>query len=170
MGSTPMVIDRGRGNLTRYAAGLIAAAQLYKQRAAQRGVEIAQGYFDQGGPPQAPWAPLHEVTRDMKPGAKILVDMGSLRDSITVFSTGSEIAFGSTHPLAAVHEFGVTVRVTEPMRGYLHSLGFHLNPDTSFLVIPARPFLTPAAQQLADEMIDIFEQVASPLTRVRVVV
>lgn len=43
--------------------------------------------------------------------------------------------------LGAVHEFGVTINVTEKMRNYLHSQGIHLKKDTTTVVIPTRSFL-----------------------------
>lgn len=43
--------------------------------------------------------------------------------------------------LAAVHEFGCTITVTEKMRNYLHSQGLHLRKDTMTVVIPTRSML-----------------------------
>lgn len=43
--------------------------------------------------------------------------------------------------LGAIHEFGVTVKVTEKMRKYLNYLGIHLRKDTTEIEIPQRSFL-----------------------------
>ena len=43
--------------------------------------------------------------------------------------------------IASVHEFGVDIKVTDKMRGYLHSIGIHLNPRTRTIKIPERSFM-----------------------------
>ncbi len=43
--------------------------------------------------------------------------------------------------IASVHEFGVDIKVTDKMRGYLHSIGIHLNPRTRTIKIPERSFI-----------------------------
>ncbi|HSH50849.1 MAG TPA: hypothetical protein VK982_03910 [Bacteroidales bacterium] len=43
--------------------------------------------------------------------------------------------------IASVHEFGVDIKVTNKMRGYLHSIGIHLNPNTKTVKIPERSFM-----------------------------
>jgi len=43
--------------------------------------------------------------------------------------------------IASVHEFGVDIKVTNKMRGYLHSIGIHLNPNTKTIKIPERSFM-----------------------------
>lgn len=43
--------------------------------------------------------------------------------------------------LAAVHEFGANIPVTEKMRKYLASQGLFLKADTKVIKIPERPFM-----------------------------
>lgn len=43
--------------------------------------------------------------------------------------------------LGAIHEYGATIQVTEKMRNYLHTIGIHLKPETTTVIIPARSFL-----------------------------
>ena len=48
--------------------------------------------------------------------------------------------------IAAVHEFGCTIKVTPKMRAYLHRQGLHLKASTQYINIPPRPFLRPVLQ------------------------
>lgn len=43
--------------------------------------------------------------------------------------------------LAAIHEYGCTIKVTPKMRAYLHHKGLHLKKETETIVIPERSFL-----------------------------
>lgn len=43
--------------------------------------------------------------------------------------------------IARVQEFGVTIDVTDAMRGYLWSQGMNIGPDTDQIVIPERSFI-----------------------------
>lgn len=54
---------------------------------------------------------------------------------VNVFADGEHAA------LAAIHEYGLDIEVTDNMRGYLHSQGLHLNPNTKYIHIPERAFL-----------------------------
>lgn len=54
---------------------------------------------------------------------------------VNVFADGEQGA------LAAIHEYGLDIEVTDKMRGYLHSQGLHLNPNTKYIHIPERAFL-----------------------------
>ncbi|RUL56467.1 hypothetical protein [Lysinibacillus antri] len=63
--------------------------------------------------------------------------------------------------LAAVHEYGARIQVTDKMRGYLASQGLHLKKETTHIIIPERSFLRTGAdlhekdvQRKADELID----------------
>lgn len=49
--------------------------------------------------------------------------------------------------LAAIHEYGVTIPVTDAMRGYLHAQGLHLKASTLAVVIPPRPFIGPGLRR-----------------------
>lgn len=48
---------------------------------------------------------------------------------------------GSHAWLAAIHEYGCRIPVTPKMRAYLHSIGIHLKPSTTVIVIPERSFI-----------------------------
>lgn len=43
--------------------------------------------------------------------------------------------------LAAIHEYGCRIEVTDKMRAWLHANGLHLKPSTKEIVIPERSFL-----------------------------
>ena len=55
--------------------------------------------------------------------------------------------------IAAVHEFGVEIKVTDKMRGYLHSIGIHLNPNTKTIKIPERSFIRAGYDQEKENII-----------------
>lgn len=59
---------------------------------------------------------------------------------------------GEMATIGRVHEFGVTIEVTDRMRGYLHAQGLHLAPDTLAVVIPPRPFLRPGIERARAEL------------------
>lgn len=46
--------------------------------------------------------------------------------------------------IASIQEFGAKVKITEKMRNFLHSIGFHLRKRKRVLKIPPRPFIRPA--------------------------
>ena len=43
--------------------------------------------------------------------------------------------------LAAIHEYGLDIKVTPAMRAYLHGQGLHLKDSTEYIKIPERSFL-----------------------------
>ena len=55
--------------------------------------------------------------------------------------------------IAAVHEFGVEIKVTDKMRGYLHSIGIHLKPNTRTIKIPERSFIRAGYDQEKEKII-----------------
>lgn len=68
---------------------------------------------------------------------------------------------GENQMIAAVHEFGVTIPVTDKMRGYLGAHGLHLKKTTTQIIIPERSFIRTGAdmheadvQRKASELID----------------
>lgn len=72
---------------------------------------------------------------------------------------GSKVP-ASNVDLAIWHEYGVHIPVTIKMRWYLHFSGLHLKPSTTMIHIPARPFMTRAAnkkgkrwQELSDALV-----------------
>jgi phage gpG-like protein len=48
---------------------------------------------------------------------------------------------GSDAWLAAIHEYGCTIKVTPKMRAFLHRQGLHLKESTTVIKIPERSFL-----------------------------
>lgn len=61
--------------------------------------------------------------------------------------------------LAAIHEYGCTIPVTDRMRAYLHHIGVHLRPSTTQIVIPERSFLRAGHDAKAEEVINTAESV-----------
>ena len=61
--------------------------------------------------------------------------------------------------LAAIHEYGCTIPVTEKMRAYFHSIGVHLKKSTTQIVIPERSFLRAGFDQNRDAVMKQAEKV-----------
>lgn len=55
--------------------------------------------------------------------------------------------------LAAIHEYGCKIPVTDKMRAYLHGIGVHLKPSTTLIVIPERSFLRAGYDQSKDDIL-----------------
>lgn len=96
---------------------------------------------------------LHPFTAEAKGSTEPLG--GRLDDAITsrVLGAGEGLGVwvgytGEVARLVRIHEYGVTIAVTDRMRGYLHAEGLHLRADTEAIVIPPRPFLRRAARRL----------------------
>lgn len=64
-------------------------------------------------------------------------------------SEGSEITLKE---LAAVHEYGVTIKVTDAMRGFFAAVGYPLSPDTTTIDIPERSFIRRTADKKKDQI------------------
>lgn len=101
-----------------------------------------------GSPGGKTFKPNSPLTIARKGSSKPLIDKGDLVGSITYQIIDSDNVFigvkkGKEANIAAVHEFGCTIKVTPKMRAYLHHQGVHLKPSTQMIYIPARPFLRP---------------------------
>lgn len=59
--------------------------------------------------------------------------------------------------LAAIHEYGCTIKVTDKMRAYLHSTGLHLKPTTTHITIPERAFLRNGYDENKDDVLNKVE-------------
>lgn len=99
------------------------------------------------------WAPLSEVTKQIKGSGRPLVDTGEMRDSIVAWDEGGDWFAGIPDdspaiPRAAVHEKGAHVPVTDAVRKFFAAQGFPLRADTRFLRIPPRPWFRPAEREL----------------------
>jgi hypothetical protein len=82
-------------------------------------------------------------------GATIRV--GIFGTEANVNHNGSEITMGH---LAAIHEFGTKIPVTEKMRKYLASQGLYLKKDTTFINIPERSFIRSGWDENEQDMMD----------------
>lgn len=61
--------------------------------------------------------------------------------------------------LAAIHEYGCRIRVTDKMRAYLHRQGLHLKKSTEYIAIPERAFLRNGYDLNRDGVADSAESV-----------
>lgn len=60
---------------------------------------------------------------------------------------------GAHQWLAAIHEYGCRINVTDKMRAYLHYIGIHLKPTTTVIVIPERSFIRAGHDQAIDRVL-----------------
>ena len=108
------------------------------------------------------FAPNHPYTAAKKGSSKPLIDKGDLLGSVTYDVINSNAVFIGVNKnanIAAVHEFGCTIKVTPKMRAYLHYNGLHLKASTQYINIPARPFIRPAIEnaEFAKAVYDIYK-------------
>lgn len=103
-------------------------------------------------------SPLHPFTIAMKGSSKPLIDHGDLLGSVGFRFIDENTIFVGVHrkaadgtDVAAVHEYGVRIKVTPKMRAYLHARGLHLKKTTTEIFIPARPFVRPAYEDFKDK-------------------
>lgn len=122
--------------------------------------EVKKGIVS-GAPGGETFTPLSAITIARKGSSKPLIDHGDLVGSVTyqTFNNENSVFIGVKKgvkrknnqdsemvQIAAVHEFGCTIAVTPKMRAYLHYQGIHLRKETTYIHIPARPFLRPILQ------------------------
>lgn len=74
---------------------------------------------------------------------------------VNVFADGEQGA------LAAIHEYGLDIEVTDKMRNYLHSQGLHLNPNTKYIHIPERAFLRGGFDANHEQILDDSDNMVS---------
>jgi len=60
---------------------------------------------------------------------------------------------GESKWLAAIHEYGMKIEVTPPMRRYLAATGLYLKKTTTHITIPERAFLRNGYDKSKDEVI-----------------
>lgn len=70
--------------------------------------EIAQGFNASTAPDGTPWKPLARPRPDGS--SKPLRDHGLLLQSITAVAIDNELTIGASHPGAAIHQFGGTIK------------------------------------------------------------
>ena len=123
--------------------------------------EVKKG-IQSGAPGGQTFTPDSALTLARKsPKTKPLIEHGDLlgRVNYQVFNDNDGVFIGvkkgvkrkhnkdaDTVQIAAVHEFGCTIKVTPEMRAYLHYQGIHLKTDTTHIHIPPRPFLRPVLE------------------------
>jgi hypothetical protein len=112
-------------------------------------------------------AALHPFTIAQKGSERPLVDHGDLLNGVSVQFLSELVAFIGVSrgarakgqdlvSIAAVQEFGATIKVTPRMRAFLHAKGLHLKPSTKAIVIPPRPYVRPAWEEDQAEVEQIF--------------
>lgn len=86
-----------------------------------------------------------------------LAEMERIAGSIN----GKKVIIGPTgtrnRNLAKIHEYGVTINVTDKMRGYLASQGLHLKKSTTTIHIPERSFIRNGWDSNANEILNRIE-------------
>lgn len=129
---------------SRIAAGVKQAAS----RVGNYGASQVKKGIVSGAPSGQTFTPNSSLTVARKGSSSPLIDKGDLVGNITYQVIDAEHVFigvrrGEKANIAAVHEFGCTIRVTPKMRAYLHHEDVHLRADTQYIHIPPRPFLRP---------------------------
>lgn len=109
-------------------------------------------------------------------GTKALIASGELLRGITWKKVSGGVWVGANrkddsgaYNLAAIHEFGTTIQVTERMRrAFIGVMGRQIRKETRYIHIPARPFIgsvisdPDVRQELKDEYIHAIREVLRP--------
>jgi len=82
---------------------------------------------------------------------RALREIGRKEIQVGVFD-GGEIGM-----IAAVHEYGTKIPVTQKMRGWFGANGFPLRKDTQYIVIPERSFIRGGYDEYIDKTADKIE-------------
>ena len=138
------------------------------QRAAARvgnygATEIQKGIIS-GAPGGQKLEENTPATIMLKGSSKPLIDKGDLVGSITyqILDNGNGvfigIKYGKEANIAAIHEYGCVIPVSDKMRGYLHYRGINLRKDTQYIFICPRPFLSPVlrSSEFLNKVRDIY--------------
>lgn len=87
---------------------------------------------------------------------------GALRNSINMQMKGNGCEVGVGGPparYAAIGEYeDVYIKITDKMRGYLHSRGIHLRASKEYIHIPWRPWFWPTWGQHKDEAVELIRR------------
>ena len=105
------------------------------------------------------WPVLSFATERKKGQKKPLSDTGDLRRSIEVWTEGDSAMVGvrpgrgradgkDADKVASYVEFGVTVRATSAARAFFAGRGVDISEKADIVVVPPRPFLGPAADEV----------------------
>lgn len=91
------------------------------------------------------------VTRDINNVDKVLQVLEQLQSKKIQVGILSE-EDGEILMIANVHEFGISINVTDKMRAYLHRIGIHLKKDTTVINIPERSFVRAGFDENKEEI------------------
>lgn len=92
---------------------------------------------------------IHDESQ-VKEFIKMLDELTSTHLEIGIFSDSG----GDVLMIANVQEFGCNIKVTDKMRGYLHSIGIHLKKETTEIKIPERSFVRKSYDENKNKIID----------------
>lgn len=87
-------------------------------------------------------------------GNGLTLELGIFGENANKVASGSAITIGG---LAEVHEYGVSIKVTESMRNYLHTQGIHLKKGTTHINIPERSFIRGGWNEHGKEIVEKLE-------------
>lgn len=92
---------------------------------------------------------IHDES-NVKEFLKMLKELSSTHLEIGIFGdSGGDILM-----IATVQEYGCNIKVTDKMRGYLHSIGIHLKKETKEIKIPERSFVRGSYDENKNKIID----------------
>ena len=144
--------NQGQGNLQAIFYGYSKGTEDALDEIGNRFIEIIHEEFSRSGTIWGGWEKLHEFTIQMKGTSVPLISTSDFRDSFRYEKVSSTMLWiGSDSKIAPIHQFGVTITVTDKMRNYLAALGFHVKASTVYITIPERPVFRPALEQLKKE-------------------
>ncbi len=157
-------LDQAIRFLNRFESRYDSLVRTLVRRAALLVVKEIKAYVRDSGN----FTPNHPVTIAQKGSDKPLINHGDLINSITHKLLEDEGFFagvlkGKKSPdgkdlvnIGWIMEHGVTIKVTDRMRAYLHSIGLHLSGSTTAITIPARPFIQPVWEKVQPKIRALF--------------
>ncbi|PAE96772.1 hypothetical protein CHH71_12240 [Shouchella clausii] len=92
------------------------------------------------------------ILKDIGKGIK--VELGIFGEKASKKSGNSDLTLGA---IAEVHEYGVSIEVTDKMRGYLASQGMYLKKTTTHINIPERSFIRGGWDEHGDALVKKLE-------------
>ena len=157
----------GKGNLSRMFYGYTQKTRRILDEVQKKFHEYVDWEFENQkpvdgiflSPPMTKWQSLHDFTKAIKKRDLVLIDKRDLWNSFKSERISDTFLWiGSNSPVAIIHEWGMTIKVTDKMRGYLASQGFHLKKSTKVITIPARPMFGPVYWKLWKEFKSVLEK------------
>lgn len=92
-------------------------------------------------------------TNNTKQLLRTLKEMGKSQINVGILGGESELSM-----IAAVHEFGCDIQVTDKMRGWFGANGFPLKKDTTVIRIPERSFLRAGYDENINQIVEQVEK------------